>query len=222
MSVNITNLQEKLNFSVNYTLISRYLSMLNYNNHQRQGRDPQAGLKHSSAPTPANRDCSRLPRGSVSNRGFNSGQRVLQVPHAKGGRRCFPHRVEKRKRLFMNIKERRTAQLHILANLFTQVSDFQLLHSQCTVQSLSTKYYDLAKKKAKRFLVLYSQYSEISNLKNLRSTKFVNMSEANRFYNLFNPGRNYAICFYTPTALDLINKSISIKTIIKNRSKCIV
>lgn len=196
----INNLQ---NHNVKYDLVNKYMTTIDFNHHQRQGRDPSAGMKHSSRSTPANRDSSRLPRGNIGNKGFG-GQRVIQVPNAVGGRQCFPSVVEKRKRIKMNKKERASALLNLFAHhiqecILTNENSVGLAdYSQIKVKEITTK-----------TVCFYNDVSEIRHLRNNANVTLINTKNGalNRLYNLGPINKGWAKMLFSDIALtNIVNK----------------
>ena len=186
----LEKLKENYSVAVNYQMISRYLTCLDTNNHQPQGRDPRAGMKHASKPSGTDRDMSRLPRS----RGV-----VVDVPHAVGGRRCHPLRVNRNIKMYLNKKERKQAQVGIIAHVIH--SDVRII-DYATYEKTKSFVQDLKnivqvstnsrivhtgrheiKKHSKSVLVCYSDPAQVQALRNVTGLVFCNISEGNRLYN---------------------------------------
>jgi ribosomal protein L4 len=189
-NIRLEKLKESYSISVNYQMISRYMTCLDTNNHQPQGRDPRAGMKHASKPSGTDRGMSRLPRS----RGV-----VVDVPHARGGRRCHPLQVNRNIKMYLNKKERKQAQTGILAHVIhsnIRIIDYTSYEkTKSFVQDLRTVVQVSAnsrivhtgrhqvKKHTKSVLVCYSNPTQVQALRNVTGLVFCNISEGNRLYN---------------------------------------
>jgi len=183
-------LLEKLGFQINYNYINKLFKALDYNQHQKQGRMPGAGMGHSSSSTAANQDLSRQPRGNISNKSFG-GRRVVQVPNAVGGRACFPINVNKNIKIKLNKKERQLGYLHLLAHLIQNTQNLtEFSQNGCKLKEFKEKF-----NINEKTVYLYSDYSEVKNLKNLENFIFVNISPKaesyNKLYNLGPTNKNF-------------------------------
>jgi ribosomal protein L4 len=212
-NTHLKELRAKYSSNVDYGLIQKYLKSIDGNNHQPQGRDPAAGLKHSSTPTPANRDSSRIPRS----RGV-----VVQVPFCRGGRRSHPLRVEKNIKMHLNIKQKKQAQVQIMAHAIHSnvvVCDFECFENTKSAVSyidsivksdlnfrFATRGKHTTKRYSKTICVLYSCVSSIKNLRNIPNISFCNISEGNRMYNAVSLNRTWNAVLVDDVTLELINK----------------